>query len=119
MTKLFLLKSAFQDKNLSNNERYYCPHCAMIEGVITYFPKLKELIDIIYVDFERPRKEIIQLIGNDNQSCPVIIIHKDEIENNEVVLNEFSIYEDYYFSDSKMIIAKYLANKYTVSYPHP
>jgi hypothetical protein len=33
------------------------------------------LIEIHYVDFKKPRQTIIELIGDDNQNCPVSIIY--------------------------------------------
>jgi len=48
MTKLFLLKPNFSDIKLNESEVYYCPHCAMIEGILKYYPFLEEMIEINY-----------------------------------------------------------------------
>ena len=34
----------------------------------------QDVLDVRYVDFPRPRMEILSLIGEANQSCPVLVI---------------------------------------------
>lgn len=70
---LFLLKENFPD---GGGLPYFCPDCAMVTGVLTYFPKLKHSLDIRYSDFPKPRAEIVELIGPDHQGCPVLILDK-------------------------------------------
>lgn len=83
MEKLFLLKADFSDENYIKGKKFWCPDCVMIEGLFSYYPKLREEIEVIYIDFARPRKAIIELIGETNQSCPVLIM-KDGSFLNEV-----------------------------------
>ena len=46
MINLFLLKPDFTDSSADNEGRkYFCPHCAMIEGVLKYYPQLSEQIE--------------------------------------------------------------------------
>lgn len=73
MDKLFLLKPDFQDKVRNDGKFYFCPPCALIEGVLSFYPFLLDKLDIYHVDFVRPRPAIIELIGEENQSCPVLI----------------------------------------------
>ncbi len=68
---LFLLKEDFPD---GPGLPYYCPDCAQITGVLSYFPKLRHQLDIRYVDFQRPRQEIVKLLGESYQGCPVLIL---------------------------------------------
>jgi len=70
---LFLLKEDFPD---GAGLPYFCPDCATIAGVLSYFPKLRHSLDIRYADFPAARAEIVALIGNDNQNCPVLILDK-------------------------------------------
>jgi len=77
MSKLFLLKPNFTDPNIDQSgTRYFCPYSALVNGVINYYPELKNKLEIHYVDFKRPRAMIIDLIGEENQSCPVLILDK-------------------------------------------
>ena len=70
---LFLLKEDFPD---GVGLPYFCPDCATITGVLSYFPKLRHSLDIRYVDFPSPRSEIVAKIGQNNQNCPVLILDK-------------------------------------------
>jgi len=118
MTKLFLLTPNFPDKALSESDLYFCPDCAMIEGVLKYYPKLKEKVEIIYVDFETPRQKIIDLVGKKYQGCPILITHKDEMDEEDLNRNEFMTSGDYYFLYKNTTIAQYFAKKYQVGFPH-
>ena len=118
MEKLFLLKHNFQDTNVDGtNQLYYCPHCAMIEGLLTYYPNLKNEIEIVHVNFQRPRNQIIELVGPDNQGCPNLVISKDY--SSTVDTSYFNEFGDYLFVNKKELIAQYLADKYKIGKLHP
>lgn len=68
---LFLLKEDFAD---GQGAPYYCPDCAQITGVMAYFPKLRHQLDVRYVDFAKPRKEIVAILSEQHQGCPVLIL---------------------------------------------
>ena len=116
MAKLFLLKSDFTDSNAdSKGLKYYCPHCAIVEGVLSYFPELKEQIEIEYVDFARPRPKVVEALGEENQSCPVLVLEQGEAK---VDTDYFSSYNDKLFVNSTKLILRFLAENYGVSYSH-
>lgn len=52
----------------------YCPACAEMLGFLEYYPAFKPLMQVHFIDRERPRRELIELLGADNQSCPVLIL---------------------------------------------
>lgn len=117
MTKLFLLKPDFTDSKIDDKgNRYFCPECASVLGIIKYYPQLEKLLDIEYVDFKRPRKEIIKLIGEENQSCPVLIIENNQKET--IDISYFNSYGDKLFVNSTDLIAKYLTDKYGIGILH-
>lgn len=117
MPKLFLLKPDFLDSNLDGNAKFYCPSCAHVLGIITYYPELKDKLDIKFIDFERPRKEIVDLIGEENQGCPNLIFSKDEVlrMDDTSYLNEHG---DYFFQNEVQLIAEILAEHYHIGVPH-
>ena len=118
MEKLFLLKPDFIDVKIDNvGKLYYCHQCAMIAGIIKFYPQLETMLEINYVDFKRPRKAIIELIGEDNQSCPVLIIENSQDQN--VDISYFNSYGDKLFINSTDSILKYLSEKYGIGNPHP
>ena len=61
---LFLLKEAFVD---GGGQPYFCPDCATVNGVLSYFPALRHDLDVRYVDFQRPRSEIVALLDEAHQ----------------------------------------------------
>ncbi|WP_258104515.1 DUF3088 domain-containing protein [Marinoscillum sp. MHG1-6] len=118
MIRLFLLNPNFQDARIKpENQVYYCPHCAMIEGILHYYPELRKKLEVIYVDFPRPRKMIVDLLGEENQGCPVLVIPA-ELET-EVRVDDLSRHGDLLFTNSKYRIAQYLGDKFGIALPHP
>jgi hypothetical protein len=53
----------------------------LIEGVLSFYPQLRNELEITYVDFVRPRPAIVELIGEDNQGCPVLILEDGSFLN--------------------------------------
>ena len=68
--QLYLLKPDFHDQG----KTYYCPDCAEMIGLLQFYPALKQRVDVHYVDFPRPRPELAPLLGEENQSCPVLVL---------------------------------------------
>ena len=68
---LFLLNPGFFD---GDDGPFFCQHNAAVEGLLKYEPSLKTKLDIHYVDFDKPRSEIVKLLGEENQFTPVVVI---------------------------------------------
>ena len=68
---LFLLKPGFTE---AEGGPYYCPDCASVEGFLGYGPEVEKQIEIIRIAFPKPRTKIIELIGEANQGCPVLVL---------------------------------------------
>ncbi|PLP56526.1 hypothetical protein CYK37_25065 [Mesorhizobium loti] len=75
--QLFLLSPDFEDAAYPE-QRFFCRHSALVEGVIASFPSLESLLDIRRIDFKRPRAEVVTLIGEANQALPVLILPSGE-----------------------------------------
>ena len=67
---LFLLAPGFSD----NSRREYCPECAEMWGLLSYFPAVKESLDIHYQPIAKPRAEMATLLGDKNQNCPTLVL---------------------------------------------
>ena len=100
MEKLFLLKPDFIDPKLDPEKKYFCPNCAIIEGLFIYCPHLRRQLEVHQVDFPRPRPAIVELIGEENQSCPVLIK------------------EDGSFINETRDIIQYLTTQYHIGHKH-
>lgn len=81
MKKFFLLKANFQDVSFGVDEKFFCPDCATIEGILSYYPKLRSELEVVYLDFARPRKVVVDLIGEANQSLPVLVLEDGSFIN--------------------------------------
>ena len=81
MKKLFLLKADFQDAGRADGKRYFCPDCVLLEGLVSYYPKLSNELEVKYVNFAKPRQVIVDLIGEANQSCPVLVLEDGSFIN--------------------------------------
>lgn len=71
--KLYLLKPNFEDPAYPG-KRFYCWHCALLEGVLASFPELAANLDVERVAWPRPRTRVIHLVGEDNQSLPLLVL---------------------------------------------
>ena len=110
---LFLLKHEFQD---GAGLPYFCPHCAEVNGVLGYFPQLKYSLDIRYVDFARPRADIVQILGEANQNCPMLILaEKPGLDALEMMAGEVN---GKFFITGPEEIARYWSYVHGISRPH-
>jgi hypothetical protein len=74
--KLFLLKPDFADPAYPG-QRFYCWHCALMEGVLASFPDLARRLEVERIAFPRPRKEVVALVGEANQNLPLLVLADD------------------------------------------
>lgn len=68
--RLFLLKPDFSDAGF----KQFCSECAMVEGMLSFYPQIRDNLDIKYIHFTRPRPDIVAELGPENQSAPVIVL---------------------------------------------
>lgn len=73
--KLYLLKPGFRTSAEGN--ALYCSDSAPVEGVLSFFPELRQRVDVEYVAFPRPRQVLVQALGEAHQSLPVLILSSD------------------------------------------
>jgi hypothetical protein len=73
--QLYLLRPGFMNAGMGP---LYCSDSAPVEGVLSFFPQLRDLIEVHYLEFPRPRTPLVKALGEQNQSLPVLIIAKDQ-----------------------------------------
>lgn len=117
MDQLFLLNPNFSDDRIGNkNQLYYCPFNVMIEGFLKYFPKIKEKLNITYVDFPRPRKAIIEILGKEHQGTPLLIIEQEDVQLEGLNIQSANGRK---FVHGAPDIARYLSRAFAIAVPHP
>jgi len=115
--KLFLLNPGFEDSRLQPaGQKYFCPFNAQLEGVLKYFPELKEELEIIYIDFPRPRLKIVELLGDQNQNMPLLIIERNQVDISTLDVKE---YQGSLFISGSDTILKYFVLAFKIPLPHP
>ncbi|MFV0378687.1 MAG: DUF3088 family protein [Mangrovibacterium sp.] len=113
--QLYLLKPDFNDFNLKPQERlYFCPGCAVVQGMLGYYPQLRDKLEVIELDFQRPRPVLVELLGEENQSCPVLITDQAAPGFDAVQAANGN-----WFINKPEAILKYLAMQFKVGFPHP
>ncbi|MFZ4723538.1 MAG: DUF3088 family protein [Phycisphaerales bacterium] len=113
----FLLKSGFTDSARDNEgKRYYCPDCAFLEGVLGCCPDLRTRLDIRYVDYPRPRRPIVDLVGDAHQGCPNLVL--DPSNHRFVDPSRFHKAGNRLHATDTRVIAEYLAARYGAMVPH-
>jgi hypothetical protein len=110
---LFLLPADFDD----GGKPWYCRECAEVRGLLAYYPRLAEVLDIRTVDFPRPRPAMVELLGEAHQNAPTLVIADAGRElPSDVPAREANGRR---FVDNAKAIGAYLATAYGIGRPHP
>jgi len=113
--QLFLLKPDFR---ADDGGPYYCPSCATLEGVLSFYPRLRSLVDVQYVEFPRPRAAVIAAIGAENQGLPSLVIGSDPAADKALAGLDVRQAQGRRFLQSPGDIGKYLARRHGIGEPH-
>lgn len=110
---VFLFKPGFTDKG----KHWFCPYSAQVVGFLNYFPATRSTLDIREIDFAKPRKEVVELIGEEFQSLPVLILGPGSSVP-AALRDEVAMAKGYrVISDTKTIL-RYLAITRELPEPH-
>ena len=108
---LFLLRPGFEDHGTS----YFCPYCAQVIGFLTYFPQVRDTLQITELDFPRPRQPLIDLVGEANQGMPLLVLGGEPVAVPDVTIEEANGHR---FVKNALSIIRYLAATRHVPLPH-
>ncbi|WP_409021017.1 DUF3088 family protein [Brevundimonas vesicularis] len=93
---------------------WFCPPGAVVEGVLSFYPHLRERLEITYLDHPRPRPAVIAEVGEAYQSCPLLVLDGTfdwpDAQVSEATGRQFLMDGD---------ILPYLAARYGIGRPHP
>lgn len=95
---------------------FFCPGCAQMVGLLEFYPALKEHLEVRYLDFPRPRPELVELLGEENQSCPVLVL-KDAPNSPPSTLS-LQQAKELWFVEGADAIANYLTHVHGTGIPH-
>jgi DUF3088 family protein len=108
---LFVLRPGFTDRGAS----YFCPYCAQVIGFLTYYPQVRDTIELVEVEFPRPRKQVIDLVGEANQGLPLLVLAGEPVAVPNVTIDEANGHR---FVKDAISIVRYLAATRGVPLPH-
>jgi hypothetical protein len=109
--RLYLLKSDFLDQG----KIYFCPGCAQVEGMLSFYPALRERIEVQYIEFPRPRPSLVAEVGEENQGCPKLVLGGEYAIPPSITVAEA---KGRRFVSAPLEICRYLASAYGVGEPH-
>ena len=110
---LFMLAPWFEGEGQGP---YYCPDCGVVEGFLFYSPEIRSEIEIITVDFERPRQEIVKHLGLENQNSPVLVLDGEGQIPEDA---QQSLSTGKKFLNDPIQICNFLGEMYNGVKPHP
>jgi hypothetical protein len=111
--RLFLLKPDFEDPAFPG-ERFYCWHCTLLEGVLASFPTLRSTLDVERIAWPKPRRAVIDLVGEDHQSLPLLVLAADAAPDLAT-----GAFQGRLFVDNKDAILTALTRRHGIPRPHP
>ena len=104
---LFLLKPGFSNAGLGP---LYCGDSVSVEGMLSFFPELRDKVDVRYIDFARPRRDLVDQLGEDNQSVPVLVLAEGEAVKDAGIVPQTS--GSTRFLADERLIRRYLSAQY-------
>lgn len=97
---------------------FYCPACAEVEGFLYYSPRIREEIEIVALEFPRPREKLCQQLGQENQDCPVLVLNGETAAVRGVTIRQ-SLSTGKKFINDPREICVFLAETCGGIKPHP
>lgn len=67
---LFVLTPGFSDRG----ETWFCPYSAQVIGFLSYYPEVRATLDVRELDFPRPRRPMVELVGEEHQAAPLLVL---------------------------------------------
>ncbi len=107
--QLFILKAPFVDGGFD----WYCNDCATLEGALLVNPHWATKIDVRRIGFPRPRREVIELVGEEHQGLPMLVMDAHNAPGDAERIGEFAVLKDI------RAIGRALASRHGGVAPHP
>lgn len=110
---LYLLKPGFME---SVRGPYFCLGCVQMVRLLGFYPALKPKLQVRHLDFPRPRSELVALRGEENQSCPALVLRA--APEHLLVTPPVRPSKGRWFVEGANEIARYLARAHGTDIPH-
>jgi hypothetical protein len=110
--QLFMLRPGF---HVNEGGPFYCPDALPIEGLLSFFPELRRLVDVHYLEHARPRQPLVATLGEDHQGTPVLVLGAGPAPKCQELVPERANGKAF-FSDPA-VIRRYLSTQYGLPGP--
>ncbi|MBM3116263.1 DUF3088 family protein [Jeongeupia naejangsanensis] len=108
---LYLLTPGY---DVDGHGPHFCADCATVEGFLVYYPQLAGRFAVERIGFPRPRPELVPLLGDDHQGCPVLILAASSAADADLPVQTVNGQR---FIDEPKAILRYLGRKHGVGTP--
>jgi hypothetical protein len=112
--QLFLLSPGFSDPDYPDT-RFFCTECAELEGLLSYEPRLARELEVLRIAFPRPRAEVVALVGEKNQSLPLLVLAEGAEAHDAVT----GAHGGWRFVSGRVAIGKWLHREFGIPVAHP
>jgi Protein of unknown function (DUF3088) len=109
--QLFVLRPGFDDKGAT----YFCPYSAQVIGFLTYYPDVRRSVDLVELEFPKPRRPLSDLLDEQHQSAPMLVLAGEPEDVDGVDVGEVNGRK---FIEKTIQILRYLATLSGVPLPH-
>jgi hypothetical protein len=106
---LFLLKPGFF---IAERGPFYCGDSLPIEGLISLYPALRDAVEVVHIDFARPRANLVEILGEEHQSAPVLVLANPDNAPADV---ETKTASGKHFIDNEADIRRYLSKRFALA----
>ena len=108
---LFVLRPGFDDKG----KTYFCPYSAQVVGFLAYYPQVRETLDVIELEFAKPREPLASMLGTDHQAAPMFVLSSEPVDVKDVHVKTAN---GHAYVEKTIEILRYLATTRGVPLPH-
>jgi hypothetical protein len=108
---LFVYRPGFTDDGVT----HFCPFSAQIMGFLTYYPQVRASLEVVELPFEKPRRPLVDLVGEAHQAAPMLVIGGPPVVVPKVTIGEANGHR---FVEKTIEILRYLAATRSVPGPH-
>jgi hypothetical protein len=108
---LFVLRPGFDDKG----KTWFCPYSAQVVGFLAYYPQVRESVDVIELDFAKPREPLASMLGTEHQAAPMLVLAGERVDVPDVKIKDAN---GHAYVEKTIEILRYLASTRSVPLPH-
>lgn len=111
MDKLFVLRPGFDDRGTV----YFCPYSAQVVGFLAYYPAVSATLEIIELEWPKPREPLASTLGESHQAAPMLVLAGTPARVPHVTFAEAN---GHTYVEKTIEIMRYLAATRSVPGPH-